>query len=380
MEGIQARLQEYRQNVTLKIYALRSILMLVSALISKTPIASNCGYDLRCRLPRMLHQSQHHIKYATLRITSRSIPNIINTSDRLAKIRSSHSGIAKQQAQSVTMGSINPPDGSAITIPIIDVSGFLAGDVKGTSVCAAELRSACENQGFLQVTGHSVPALTQKKFLEAIAAFFALPLNEKEKVSQDNSPCHRGYERLGGQKLDELDDNATPDQKEGFSIRPERALGRFLAGPNQWPDESVLPGFKNTYMEYFDAVHELSKSMFQLMALSLGLEKNYFDTFAADPNGICLCRAHHYSPTPTDTLGRTRGVGAHTDFGALTLLLQDTVGGLEVLHKKTGIWHSVTPVEGAYVCNIGDLMQRWTNDRYQSTMHRVISPASHVDR
>jgi len=230
------------------------------------------------------------------------------------------------------------------------------------------------------VTGHSVPASTQKKFLEAIAAFFALPLDEKEKVSQDNSPCHRGYERLGGQKLDELDENATPDQKEGFSIRPERALGRFLAGPNQWPDESVLPGFKDTYMEYFDAVHQLSKSMFQLMALSLGLEKSYFDAFAADPNGICLCRAHHYSPTPEDTLGRTRGVGAHTDFGALTLLLQDTVGGLEVLHKKTETWHSVTPVEGAYVCNIGDLMQRWTNDRYQSTMHRVISPASHVDR
>lgn len=96
--------------------------------------------------------------------------------------------------------------------------------------------------------------------------------------------------------------------------------------------------------------------------------------------GICLCRAHHYPPTPPDVLGRTRGVGAHTDFGALTLLLQDSVGGLEVLHKRTGTWHAVPPVEGAYVCNIGDLMQRWTNDRYQSTMHRVISPLSNMDR
>jgi hypothetical protein len=74
--------------------------------------------------------------------------------------------------------------------------------------------------------------------------------------------------------------------------------------------------------------------------------------------GICLCRAHHYPPTPPDAAGRTRGVGAHTDFGALTLLLQDTVGGLEVLHKKTGTWHAVPPIEGAYVCNIGDLMRK----------------------
>lgn len=114
------------------------------------------------------------------------------------------------------------------------------------------------------------------------------------------------------------------------------------------------------------------------MALSLGLERTYFDYFAGDPNGmisfvrandnaehmssdrllgICLCRSHHYLPTPKDAVGRTRGIGAHTDFGALTLLLQDTVGGLEVLHKKTGTWHPVPPVEGAYVVNIGDLMR-----------------------
>jgi isopenicillin N synthase-like dioxygenase len=183
------------------------------------------------------------------------------------------------------MGSIEPPQSSAITIPIIDVSSFLSGDPKASTKAAAELRSACENQGFLQVIGHAVPGSTQKKFLEAIAAFFKLPLDEKLKISQDNSPCHRGYERIGGQKLDELDEDATPDQKEGFSIRPARPLGKFLAGPNQWPDESVLPGFKETYMEYFDAVHSLSKSMFQLMALSLGLDRTYFDSFAADPDG-----------------------------------------------------------------------------------------------
>ena len=87
-------------------------------------------------------------------------------------------------------------------------------------------------------------------------------------------------------------------------------------------------------------------------------------------SGICLCRSHHYPPTPKDAAGRTRGVGAHTDFGALTLLLQDDVGGLEVLHKKTGTWHPVPPVQGAYVCNIGDLMRKLSFLQTLSTADR----------
>ncbi|EXJ90964.1 hypothetical protein A1O1_04071 [Capronia coronata CBS 617.96] len=273
------------------------------------------------------------------------------------------------------MGSISesPP---TVEIPIIDISGYLAGDAEARRKAALQIRHACENQGFLQVVGHSVSQEIQHRFLAAIARFFALPVSEKEKVSQSLSKCHRGYERIGGQKLDELDDSATPDQKEGFSIRPERPLGKFLQGPNQWPDS--LDGFREDYMAYFTAVHELSRSIFRLLALSLDLPENHFDAFAADPDGELS--SHHYPPTPVDVAGRTRGVGAHTDFGALTLLLQDEVGGLEVLHRPTGTWHNVPPVKGAYVCNIGDLMQIWTNNRYKSTMHRVISPLSGKDR
>ncbi|RDW68773.1 isopenicillin N synthase family dioxygenase [Aspergillus mulundensis] len=267
-----------------------------------------------------------------------------------------------------------------VRIPIIDISGYLAGDATSKAKAVLEIRSACEEQGFLQITGHNVPPSIQEAFLTQIAKFFSLPLDEKERVSQAHSPCHRGYERIGGQKLDELDEKAGPDQKEGFSVRRERPLGGFLQGPNQWPDPAVLPEFQRAYMAYFDAVHGLSRSMFRLIALSLGLEEGYFDYFAADPDGLCLCRAHHYPPTPPDAAGRTRGVGAHTDFGALTLLLQDDVGGLEVLHKASNTWHHVPPIPGAYVCNIGDLMQRWTNDRYKSTMHRVVSPLSGKDR
>lgn len=175
----------------------------------------------------------------------------------------------------------------SVTIPIVDISSYLAGDAVGKAAVASEVREAYENQGFLQIVGHNVSSDIQFRFLEVVAAFFTLPTDEKLKISAELSPCFRGYERVGGQKLDELDESATPDQKEGFTIKPERPLGRFLAGPNQWPDPT-LPGmaeFKETYMEYFWAVHELSKTMFRLIALSLGLDEDYFDDFASDPDG-----------------------------------------------------------------------------------------------
>ncbi|KAH8807254.1 putative gibberellin 20 oxidase [Xylogone sp. PMI_703] len=269
-----------------------------------------------------------------------------------------------------------------IEIPIVDISGYYKPDNFAEKYhIADQVRDAYENQGFLQVVGHSVPQELQDRYVEMLRKFFALPLEEKEKLSQANSPCNRGYERIGGQKLDELDPNATPDQKEGFSVRRDLPPGgRFLQGENQWPDEALIPGFRDVYMEYYESVHQLSKTMFRIISLALGLDEHHFDYFASDPDGICLCRSHHYPPTKADQSGRTRGVGAHTDFGALTLLLQDDVGGLEVLHKPTGTWHGVPPIRGAYVVNIGDLMQRWTNDRFKSTMHRVISPLSNKDR
>ncbi|KIW10752.1 hypothetical protein PV08_10051 [Exophiala spinifera] len=269
-----------------------------------------------------------------------------------------------------------------LEIPVIDISGFLRGDDDAKKACALELRSALENVGFFQICGHSVSSDLQKRFIQSIADFFALPQTEKDKIGQDKSPCNRGYEAIGVERLEELEDNSQLEKKEGFTVRCERPLGRFMTGPNQWPDPS-LPGmsnFRETYMEYYAAMHQLSKSMFRLMALSLDLDEHYFDAFAADPDGIQLCRSHRYPASPNGTSERGRGIGAHTDFGALTLLLQDDIGGLEVLDKLTGTWHPVVPVEGAYVINIGDLMQRWTNDRYRSTMHRVWSPVSNKAR
>jgi non-haem dioxygenase in morphine synthesis N-terminal len=174
-----------------------------------------------------------------------------------------------------------------LEIPVINISGYLHGDAAAKKSCASELRHAFEEVGFLQITGHSVSSDLQKRFIAAVAAFFSLPLAEKKKIGQEKSPCNRGYERIGVEKLEELEDDTSEEQKEGFTVRPERPLGRFMNGPNQWPDPS-LPGmsdFRKIYMDYFDAMHNLSTSMFRLIALSLDLDEHYFDAFAADPSG-----------------------------------------------------------------------------------------------
>lgn len=180
--------------------------------------------------------------------------------------------------------SVQKPE---LEIPIINIGGYLRGDAEAKISCAAELRHALEEVGFLQIVGHSVSPDLQNRFIEAVAALFALPQVEKNKIGQDRSPCNRGYERMGIERLEEIEDNSQLEQKEGFTVRPERPLGRFMTGPNQWPETS-LPGmssFRETYMEYFDAVHQLSTNMFRLIALSLDLDEDYFAAFAADPDG-----------------------------------------------------------------------------------------------
>jgi isopenicillin N synthase-like dioxygenase len=191
-----------------------------------------------------------------------------------------------------------------IEIPIIDISGFYTGDAKTKQTVVDTFRDACTTQGFMQVVGHTVSRDLQDKFLDALQTFFALPLDEKNKISQALSESNRGYEILGGQKLEELDGNATADQKEGFSVRQDRDGNRFLQGRNQWPES--LPEFRKTYLEYYAATHEVSKTLFKLMALSLDLPEDYFDQFANDEDGLCLCRSHHYPPAAPDSTDDVR--------------------------------------------------------------------------
>lgn len=170
---------------------------------------------------------------------------------------------------------------SPITIPIINISGYLSKDKSATASIISSISSAAQSPGFLQITGHGISHELTTRLLERLKAFFALPLEKKTALHRNSSAALRGFEAVGEQSLEK----GVMDSKEGFMIGPEWETGnaasaRFLQGPNQWPVETdVDDGLRAVMMEYFREMQALSKIMFRLIALGLGLEETYFDDF-----------------------------------------------------------------------------------------------------
>jgi isopenicillin N synthase-like dioxygenase len=168
-----------------------------------------------------------------------------------------------------------------------------------------------------------------------------------------------------------LDPDRPADLKESFY------LGVEALGPNQWPDEALVPGFRAALDAYSAELRTLAARMMGLFELALSLPPGHFDAFTRQPT--CVTRLLHYPPAPAVVLPGQTGCGAHTDWGALTLLAQDDAGGLQV-QRADGRWLDVEPVPGAFVVNIGDMTRRWTNDRWRSTMHRVVPRRVGIER
>lgn len=261
---------------------------------------------------------------------------------------------------------------SATELPVIDIGGLSSSRHEDRIVVAARMRAACIDKGFFYIVGHGVPQGLMDAAQAQARQFFDLPAAEKAKVAKSRSTCNRGWEPLKSQSLD-LD--APPDLKENFYLgldlppeHPMVAAGRFNYGPNQWPEN--LPGFRPTMAAYHAALRDVSETVMKGLALSLHLPEDYFRAFNRDP--LSTMRLLHYPPHPADAAEGQAGAGAHTDFGTLTLLLQDDNGGLQV-RNADGTWINATPLPGSFVFNIGDAIARWTNDLYRSTLHRVIN-------
>jgi isopenicillin N synthase-like dioxygenase len=274
-----------------------------------------------------------------------------------------------------------PPIEGRHDIPVIDVSALTAGG-PGRSVVAAQIGAACRLHGFFYVVGHGVdPALCAR--LEALSrAFFALEEAHKLRWRMAlGGRAWRGYFPLGG----ELTSNR-PDWKEGLYLgtelpadHPRVRAGTPLHGANLFPD---LPGLRETVLAYLAATTRLGHTLMQGIALSLGLPAGYFaERYTGDP--LVLFRLFNYPSRPVPQgNGALWGVGEHTDYGLLTILYQDDVGGLQVRTPGPGgpAWVDAPPLPGSFVCNIGDMLERMTGGLYRSTPHRVAINTSGRDR
>lgn len=261
---------------------------------------------------------------------------------------------------------------SAGKLPVLDIGGLASSDLAAQKRVAAELRAVCIDHGFLYISNHGIHEGLIAAVMDQAKAFFDLPEAQKRKVAKTLSRCNRGWEPMLAQSLDPT---APPDLKENFYIGLELAedhpavqAGRFNHGPNLWPD--ALPAFRPTMMAYHAAMRILGERLMTGLALSLDLPPDHFDALHRDP--LSTLRLLHYPPQPAEALEGQAGAGAHTDFGVLTMLLQDDNGGLQV-RALDGTWIHADPIPGTFVFNIGDAIARWTNDLYKSTVHRVVN-------
>jgi len=266
-------------------------------------------------------------------------------------------------------------------IPIIEISGLVERRHTAVENAAAALRSACLDTGFFYVVGHGVDAELIADAFEQNRRFHALPDSEKLRIKLNQ--WHRGYEPLASSKLTSSSRFAPathPNQLESFFLRhevPSDGLdysGKELAGPNQWPDD---PAFRVEVRAYERAVRELGIALLPAVSMAVGEHPDFFLPYF-DPPSTAL-RLIHYPAAATDRPRELLGIQPHTDYGFLTILAQDEVGGLEV-RRVDGTWIEAAHVPGSFVVNIGDALARWTNDVFNSTPHRVVAKPGGRDR
>ena len=253
-------------------------------------------------------------------------------------------------------------------IPIIDMAGLRGNSPAAARETAIALRTASEEIGFFYVENHGVPEQVISAADAAARTFFSQPLERKLDVAINES--HHGFIRVGEAKMY---DGAKIDLKEsyvwGFEPPPGTDVsGNPFLGPNNWP--ALMPELRTALGAFFDAATICARHLMTGFALSLDLDANTFLRTSSKP--ISRGSALYYPPQPAGMGNEQFGVAPHSDYGCLTLVWQDPVGGLEVLDRN-GDWITAHPIPGTFVVNVGDLLARWTNNRFTSTAHRVVN-------
>ena len=266
-----------------------------------------------------------------------------------------------------------PPDRiEPADLPIIDLSGFVSGSDTDRQTIADQAIRACETSGFFYIVGHTIPERVFFEAQQVALAFFRGPSEIKSAVHISKVPHHRGY--IGHHDV-------APDVAKGGDIREAYKValeldesdldyqsGITLYGPNVWPLSP--PGFREKIYHLYTRFLQLADRIFSLFAIGLHLSPDYFKALTHKPASVM--NVNYYPATQSSGKSPVSGIGAHSDYEAFAMLWQDDIGGLQI-ESLQGEWQSVTPLPNALVINIGDLMSRWTNDRFRATRHRVLN-------
>ena len=264
-------------------------------------------------------------------------------------------------------------------VPVIDIGGFETASEQDRRTLAAQIDRAASEVGFMQITGHGIPAAVRDRMTAAIDAFFGLPADEKMRWRPISPKINRGYSGPLTERLSySLGVTSAADLFEAFNIgAPASAYPGLDLDPihypeNLWPDHPA--DFRSAIEAWFAEAGKVARRMTRLVALALSVPEDYFTAF--EDHSLDVLRMNHYAmPAGVSRVEVDQmGMGAHTDYGIVTVLWADPVTpGLQILDAQ-GQWHDVVPVPGALLINLGDMMSRWSNDRWISTMHRVLPP------
>lgn len=267
-------------------------------------------------------------------------------------------------------------------LPSVDIGPYLEDPSSlGGQTVLEQIRSACRSTGFFQLTGHGIDPTIQRGLFQAARSFFALPIDAKLPLDVRKNIGFRGYDVMASQSYEP---GVLGDLKEGYIVGTDVPLDdprvvqrRFFMGRNVWPPAELLSdaAFREPVERYYDAVLQLCWTVFDIIVATLPCNPSVLDEFKQN-DAACPLRLLHYPPTPESNDNdekRQLGSSAHTDFGAITLLLQDEQPGLEVQNAATGEWIGVPPNKDAYVVNIGDMMSMMTGNQYKSSVHRVVN-------